>query len=155
MLISGEILLLRIVGKIAKWQHGERANMARAGPCNQSGANVAPVKGKHASECYGCDYEGSEAQPQPGSLSAFRRCRRCFRLRTCASGLDNFNRSDKTIPVSWQRRDEPWILGVVPQCLAQFFHSSINAVFKVYEGIGGPEFLPGSLPASPLRRVAR
>jgi hypothetical protein len=37
--------------------------------------------------------------------------------------------------------DIRWILGVIPQRLAQFFHSSINAVFKINEGIGGPELL--------------
>ena len=48
--------------------------------------------------------------------------------------------------MSWQRLDEPWILGVVPQRFPQFFHCSINAVFKIYEGIGGPEFLPDLFP---------
>jgi hypothetical protein len=43
--------------------------------------------------------------------------------------------------MAWQRLDEPWVLGVIPQRLAQFIHGGVNAVFKVNEGIGGPELL--------------
>jgi hypothetical protein len=66
--------------------------------------------------------------------------------RFWARYLHDLNRGDQTIPAPWQGLDEPWILGVIPECLAQFFHSSINAVFKIYEGIGGPELLLNLLP---------
>jgi hypothetical protein len=39
----------------------------------------------------------------------------------------------------WQRFDEAGVLGVIPQRLAQFIHGGVDAVFKVNEGIGGPE----------------
>jgi hypothetical protein len=55
--------------------------------------------------------------------------------------LHNLNRSDQTIAIAGQCFYKPRVLGVVPQCLAQFIHGSVNAVFKVNEGIGGPEFL--------------
>jgi hypothetical protein len=48
--------------------------------------------------------------------------------------------------VSRQRCNESRILGVVPQRLPQFLHSSVNAVFKVHEGIGWPDFLPDLFP---------
>ena len=60
--------------------------------------------------------------------------------------LHDLNRGDQTIAAPWQGLDEPWILGVIPKCLAQFFHSRINAVFKIYEGVGGPELLLNLLP---------
>jgi hypothetical protein len=76
----------------------------------------------------------------------------CFRLRSRTLLLHDFNRnndlnrSDETIPMAWQRYDEPWVLGIIPQRLAQFLHGSVNAVFKVNEGIGGPKLLPELFP---------
>jgi len=70
-----------------------------------------------------------------------REHKRYSRLRGRTLHLHDLNRSDKTIPMPWQRLDEPWVLRVIPQRLAQFFHGGVNAVFKINEGIGGPEFL--------------
>jgi hypothetical protein len=67
-------------------------------------------------------------------------------LRASTICFHDLNRGDKTIPTPWQGLDEPWILGVIPECFPQFFHSSINAVFKIYEGIGWPELLLDLLP---------
>jgi hypothetical protein len=39
-------------------------------------------------------------------------------LRARTIRLHDLNRSDKTISASWQRLDEPRILGVVPERLA-------------------------------------
>jgi len=64
-----------------------------------------------------------------------------FHLRALTICLHDVNRSDKTIPTPWQRLDEPWVLGVIPQRLTQFIHGGVNAVFKINEGIGGPELL--------------
>jgi hypothetical protein len=55
--------------------------------------------------------------------------------------VNDLKRSDKAISIPWQRLDEAGVLDVVAQGLAQFIHGSVNAVFKVYERIGGPEFL--------------
>jgi hypothetical protein len=52
----------------------------------------------------------------------------------------------------WQCLDEPWVLGVITQRLAQFIHGGVNAVFKVNEGIGGPELLLDLLPRHRLAR---
>jgi hypothetical protein len=41
----------------------------------------------------------------------------------------------------WQRLDEPWVLSVIAQRLAQFIYGGVDAVFKVNEGTGGPELL--------------
>jgi hypothetical protein len=61
-------------------------------------------------------------------------------------GFRYFDRSNKTIPIAWQCLDETRVLGVISQRAAQFIHGSVNAVFKVNEGIGGPELLPDLFP---------
>jgi hypothetical protein len=74
----------------------------------------------------------------------FRLGARAIHRRTIHLGaihLHNLNRSDQTIPIPGQCFYKPRVLGVIPQCLAQFIHGSVNAVFKINEGIGGPEFL--------------
>src|SRR5271166_2677266 len=86
-------------------------------------------------------------------------CDQHRRARTCTVLLDDLNRSDKTIPNPRQCLDEPRVLSVVPEGLAQFVHSGINAVFEVHEGIAGPELLPDCVPrhylAGPLQEFAK
>jgi hypothetical protein len=60
--------------------------------------------------------------------------------------LNYFDGSNKTIPIAWQCLDEPRVLGIISQCAAEFIHGGVNAVFKVNEGIGGPELLPDLFP---------
>jgi hypothetical protein len=43
--------------------------------------------------------------------------------------------------MSWQSLYEPWVLRIIPQRLAKFFHGGVNAMFEINEGISGPEFL--------------
>jgi hypothetical protein len=71
-------------------------------------------------------------------------------------GFHYFDGSNKTIPIARQRLDEPRILGLISQRDAQFIHRSVNAVFKVNEGIDWPELLldlfPGHHFAGPLEK---
>jgi hypothetical protein len=64
---------------------------------------------------------------------------------------------DKTISIPWQSLDEPGVLDVVAQGLAQFIHGRVNAVFEVNEGIGGQSFcwISSRVTTSPAAQGAR